>query len=152
MIFYALFVCSRYFFSMSLSKSALSTFYFEKLLFIYLCLISSLFSWVLNSISYLQNYDIYITIVYISAIWPSVFSLYKNYFLFIKIRFWHMLVKTCFRRGFELIKNYLWKKMRNSHKRYEKIRLINEILRNFKSINFLFEVWCWYCTVIVEIT
>ena len=46
---------------------------------------------------------------YIKAIWLSVifFSLYKNYFLFIKVRFWHMLVKTCFQRSFELIKNHL---------------------------------------------
>ena len=48
-------------------------------------------------------------VVYICAIWPLVilFSLYKNYFLFIKIQFLHMLVKTCFQRGFERTKNHL---------------------------------------------
>ena len=46
----------------------------------------------------------------ISTICPSVFSLYKNYFLFIKIRFWHVS-KNMFSRGFELINNHLWWKM-----------------------------------------
>ena len=45
-----------------------------------------------------------IKLISISAICPSVVlsSLYKTYFLFIKIRLWHMLIKICFQRGLEL--------------------------------------------------
>ena len=54
-----------------------------------------------------HNYNISIIIISISIISPSLilFSLYKNYFIFLKIRLWHILVKTCFQRDFELIKS-----------------------------------------------
>ena len=52
-------------------------------------------------------------VVYVCAFWSLVilFSLYKNYFLYIKIQFSHMLVKTCFQKGFERTKNHMERKM-----------------------------------------
>ena len=109
-----IYICSL--FVWGLPNSVFSIFYFGKLVF---CLL------VFNLISvsheflirYHYNFDIFIYVVYISIIWPSVilFSLYKNYFLYLWKFVFHTLVKAYFQREFEWTKNHLSRKMQNSH-------------------------------------
>ena len=89
-----------------LSTSVFSTFYFGKLVFTLLVFIICFLFFMSFKFNIIKTF---MYVVYICAIWPLVilFSLYKNYFLFIKIQFSHMLVKTCFQRGFERTKNHL---------------------------------------------
>ena len=86
-----------------LSTSVFSTFYFGKLVFCLLVFIICFLFFMSFKFNIIKTF---MYVVYICAIWPLVilFSLYKNYFLFIKIQFSHMLVKTCFKRGFERTK------------------------------------------------
>ena len=89
-----------------LSTSVFSTFYFGKLVFCLLVFIICFLFFMSFKFNIIKTF---MYVFYICAIWPLVilFSLYKNYFLFIKIQFSHMLVKTCFQRGFERTKNHL---------------------------------------------
>ena len=89
-----------------LSTSVFSTFYFGKLVFCLLVFIICFLFFMSFKFNIIKTF---MYVVYICAIWPLVilFSLYKNYFQLIKIQFSHMLVKTCFQRGFEWTKNHL---------------------------------------------
>ena len=89
-----------------LSTSAFSTFYFGKLVFCLLVFIICFLFFMSFKFNIIKTF---MYVVYICAIWPLVilFSLDKNYFLFVKIQFSHMLVNTCFQRGFEKTKNHL---------------------------------------------
>ena len=129
-----------------LSISVFSTFQFGKLVFCLLVFIICFLFFMSFKFNIIKTF---MYVVYICAIWPLVilFSLYKNYFLFIKIQFSHMLVKTCFQRGFEQTKNHLKKKNAEQphniiiFKKGQKMKFYQNL-----QLQTLY-VWCQDCSV-----
>ena len=126
-VFYALF---------GLSKSAFSTCYFGKLAF----RASGFYVFSVCHVMFIEL-NIYIIIVYISAIWPLVilFCLEKNYFYLKNIKiilwkfgFWRVAKKQkkiYFQRNFEVIKRIIYKeKCGKATKRNQEIRLFNPFM------------------------
>ena len=89
-----------------LSTSVFSTFYFGKLVFCLLVFIICFLFFMSFKFNIIKTF---MYVVYICAIWSLVilFSLYKNYFLFIKIQFSHMLVKTFVKKNAEQSHNLI---------------------------------------------
>ena len=89
-----------------LSTSVFSTFYFGKLVFCLLVFIICFLFFMSFKFNIIKTF---MYVVYICAIWSLVilFSLYKNYFLFIKIQFSHMLGKTFVKKNAEQSHNLI---------------------------------------------
>ena len=86
-MFYALFMCGYYFFNTGLSKSAFSTYYFREKVVLSFSVLYVVFGHEFCfDVIFIELQYLYIIIVSVSAIWPSVmlFLLDKN-FLFVKI-------------------------------------------------------------------
>ena len=97
-----------------LSTSVFSTFYFGKLVFCLLVFIICFLFFMSFKFNIIKTF---MYVVYICAIWPLVilFSLYKNYFLFIKIQFLHVSKNMFPERFWENKKSFVKKNAEQSH-------------------------------------
>ena len=97
-----------------LSTSVFSTFYFGKLVFCLLVFIICFLFFMSFKFNIIKTF---MYVVYICAIWPLVIlsSLYKSYFLFVKIQFLHVSKNMFPERFWENKKSFVKKNAEQSH-------------------------------------